>query len=172
MELHMQSHRWESRQPDWAAGAVAGFGAGGVMMVLELLWSTLVSGGNPWLTSRMVAAMAMGWDVLQSNGYSLGIVMVALVIHYILGTVLGALLAAIIAPFRFDSSTGMSLLIGAAFGWLLYLFNFYVMVGAFSWFIPLRGWPTLVAHLIFGMVAAVVYRRLERPLENRRAENL
>jgi len=71
MELRvLQSHRWVARQADWTAAAIAGFGAGGILMLMELLWAT-VQGGDRWLTTRMVAAMVMGWEVLQTSGYDL-----------------------------------------------------------------------------------------------------
>jgi hypothetical protein len=55
MELHMHSHRWEQRMPDWTVAAVSGFAAGAVLMVLELLWSTIIQGTSPWVTSHMIA---------------------------------------------------------------------------------------------------------------------
>jgi hypothetical protein len=68
--------------------------------------------------------------------------------HFVLGAILGCVLCAIIAPFQLDSSVGMSLLVGAVFGLVVYLFNFYVMTSAFPWFVDQRGWHTLVApHL-------------------------
>ena len=73
MELHMQSHHWQARLPDWAAAAIAGFGAGGVMMLLEVLWAVTAGADDPWRPTHMVAAMAMGWDALQTTGYSLAI---------------------------------------------------------------------------------------------------
>jgi hypothetical protein len=163
MELHMHSHRWVARQPDWAAAAVAGFGAGGILMVLELAWTAFIVQGDPWVATRMVAAMVMGWDVLQTTGYSLGVVVAALAVHYILGVAFGIMLAAIIAPFQLDSSTPMVLFAGAVFGLVLYVLNFYGMVGAFSWFAELRGWPTAIGHVIFGMSSAYIYRRMENP---------
>ncbi|MES2264165.1 MAG: hypothetical protein V4724_37120 [Pseudomonadota bacterium] len=163
MELHLHSHRWVARQPDWAAAAVAGFGAGGILMVLELAWVALVSHRDPWLATHMVAAMVLGWDALQSSGYSLGIVIAALAVHYVLGIAFGIMLAAIIAPFHLDSSTGMVLLAGAVFGLVLYVLNFYGMIGAFSWFAELRGWSTAIGHVLFGMSAALIYRRMEKP---------
>src|SRR5437870_1558818 len=74
MELHMRSHRLESRRPDWTAAAVSGFAAGAVLMVLELLWSTLVADAGPWTVSHMIAAITMGPDALQSTGFSVPIV--------------------------------------------------------------------------------------------------
>lgn len=162
MELHMHTHRWEARLPDWAAAAAAGFGAGGVLMLLELVWSA-ASGRDPWLTTHMVAAMVMGWDALHGSGYSLGVVVMALMVHYLLGMAFGVMLAAIIAPFHLDSSAPMALGAGAAFGLLLYLLNFYGMVGVFAWFSELRGWSTAIAHVVFGMAMAYIYLKLERP---------
>lgn len=162
MELHMRPHRFDARTPDWAAAAVAGFGAGGVLMLLELFWSTLVVGSNPWGASRMVAAIVMGADVLRSAEYSTGVLAVALVVHYVIGIALGCVLAAIIAPFHLDSSIGMVLLAGAVFGIVIYFVNFYTVVAAFPWFAQMRGWQTIIAHVIFGLIAAFTYWKLER----------
>ncbi len=163
MELHLQSHHWQARLPDWAAAAVAGFGAGGVLMLLEPIWVAASGGADPWLATHMIAAMVMGWDALQGSGYSLGITVAALLVHYTLGVAFGIVLAAIIAPFRLDSSMGLALATGAVFGLLLYALNFYGMAAVYTWFVALRGWPTAIAHVIFGMTAAFFYLKLERP---------
>lgn len=161
MELHMHSHRWAPQVPDWPAAAVSGFAAGAVVMVLELLWSGLVIGASPWTISHMIAAIIVGPESLQSADFDFKIVALALTTHYVLGIVFAIILSAIIASFHFDSSAGMVLLVGAAFGLVIYLFNFYGMIRFFSWFADLRGLATLVTHLIFGMTAALIYWRLE-----------
>jgi len=163
LHLHMQSHRWQTRAPDWMAAAVAGFVAGAALMVLELLWSAAVHPDNPWAITHRIAAITMGRDVLQATGFALPVVAVALLTHYVLGIVFGLVLGALMASFRFDSSNGMVAASGAVFGILVYLFDFYGMVGAFPWFGAMRGWPTLLAHLGFGIVAAFMYWKLERP---------
>ncbi|WP_019141861.1 hypothetical protein [Noviherbaspirillum massiliense] len=159
----MRSHRRVARSPDWTAAAVSGFVAGAVLMVLEMLWSTNLMGATPWTMSHMIAAIVTGPDALQSHAFSVSIVALSLVIHYVLGIVFGMILAAIIAPFHLDSSPAMVLLVGAAYGLVLYLVNFYGMARIFTWFADVRGWPALIAHLIFGMVAAGMYWKLERP---------
>lgn len=163
MELRLREHRWEARLPDFAAAAVAGFGAGGVLMLLEVCVVAASSSNASWQTTRMVAALMMGTDVLDASGYSPGVVAAALLVHYLLGTAFGVVLAAIIAPFKLDSSTAMALSAGALFGVLLYAFDFLVLAAAFPWFAPLRGWSTLAAHVVFGMTAAFIYLKLERP---------
>ncbi|AOY94785.1 hypothetical protein BKK79_23160 [Cupriavidus sp. USMAA2-4] len=162
MELHMHSHHYVRRMPDWSAAAVAGLVAGALLVVVELFWSSMVAGVNPWGTTRMIAAILMGPDVLQTSLFSVGTVAAALVIHFVLGAILGMVLAAIIAPFQLDSSSGMAMLAGAVFGALVYLFNFHVMTRAFTWFIDARGWHTFVGHLLFGMAAALCYWWFER----------
>lgn len=161
MELHMHSHHYVRRLPDWRAAAVSGLAAGAFLIVLELFWASMLAGVNPWVPTRMIAAIVMGQDVLQTSLFSTGTVATALVIHFVLGAILGMVLAAIMAPFQLDSSIGMALLAGAVFGILVYGFNFFVMTQAFPWFIEARGWHTLLGHLLFGMAIGLCYWKLE-----------
>ena len=161
MDLHLHSYQ-RQLQPDWPAAAVAGLAAGALLMVLELFWSTLVSGASPWAVSHMIAAIVTGPATLQSADFSVTVVAVALAAHYVLGVVFGLVLAAIIVPFGLDSSVGMVALAGAVFGAALYLLNFYGMTRFFPWFVDGRGVQTLVTHLIFGVTAALLYWKLNR----------
>lgn len=161
MELHLHSHRWEHRVSDWPAAGVAGFFAGAVLMVLELLWSAFSTGSDPWVVSRMVAAIVLGPDTMQTSGFSLAVVVAAVAVHYLLGVVLGVVLGIIMAPFHLDSSAGMALLAGLVFGVMVYVVNFYGVQRIFPWFADMRGWPALIGNVAFGMVAAYTYHRLE-----------
>lgn len=163
MELHWHSLHLEHRRPDWVAAAASGFVAGAILMLLELFWSSIVQDANPWVTSHKIAAIVLGTDALRSADFSVGIVGVALIIHYALGIAFGLVLAAVIAPFHLDSSMGRALLLGAVFGLILYLINFYALTAIFPWFADMRGSATLIANLIFGMAAALLYLKLERP---------
>ncbi len=164
MELRMKlhSHRFIPRNADWTVAAIAGFGAGGILMLLELAFSAAMD-LDPWRMPRLIAAMILGDPVLQVGGYSLSVLASALAVHYLLGTFFGLVLCALIAPFQLDSSHGMVLLAGAVFGVALYLFNFYVIATVLPWFIEARGWTTLLGHVVFGMATALIYRLLERP---------
>lgn len=162
MELHMHSHRWELHSPDWTVAVVSGFAAGAVLMVLELVWSTIIMGASPWATSHMVAALTMGQDALQSTDFNLLIVAAALITHYVVGIVFALILSFLIVSFHFDTSVGMALLTGAVFGVVMYLFNFYGMVQFFPWFAEMRSLATVVAHVIFGSAVAIMYWKLEQ----------
>ncbi|KVV41437.1 hypothetical protein WT27_11855 [Burkholderia territorii] len=167
MELHLQSHHWQRRMPDWLAAAVAGLAGGALVIVLEFFWSTMVLDESPWQPTHKIAAMVMGRGALeQMSVFSFGIVGTALLLHYVLGAVMGMVLAAIMAPFRFDSSIGMEAVIGLAFGIAAYAWNFYVMTAVFPWFISERGSGPLLANLLFGVVTAIVYGVLERRKKN------
>ena len=164
MELEVQSHRWESRMPDWPAAVVAGLVAGAVAMVMDLLWTTLMQGGNPWHTSHQVAAMLMGPELLQGStqAFNLGVVATAMAIHYGLGIVFGCIVAFIVTGFHYEGSLPMLEIVGGLFGIALYFINFYGMVRLFPWVAEMRSGAYLVEHLVFGMVAASVYWKLSR----------
>ena len=162
MELQLHLHRWERREPDWSVAAVAGFAAGAVLMVLELLWATFMSTAGPWRISQLVAALVLGPDTLRSSAdsFSVVVVAVALATHYVLGIAFGMVLAFIVAGLHYDTSPVVMAIIGAVFGALLYLVNFHGIAQAFAWLIELRGWTTLIAHLIFGVTASLLYWKL------------
>lgn len=162
MELHLHSHHWVRRLPDWTAAVVAGLAAGALLMVLELLWAAFVAGDSPWRMSHRVAAIVGGRAMLEGADFGVAVVGTALVVHYLLGVGFAVALALVVAPYRLDSSAGLVAASGALFGAVLYLVNFYVMVELFPWFAPLRGLPTLLLHLLFGISAALAYRALER----------
>ena len=162
MELHMHSHHFARRTPDWRAAAIGGCVAGAVFLVLELLpmW---VAGQSPWGPLRMIAAIPLGRGVLsQPATFDAGIVLVALIVHFVLSVIFALILAVIIAPFNFDSSLGMASLAGAVFGVAVYLINFYGMSQVFPWFADARGWVSFLSHIVFGLVAADMYVQLER----------
>jgi len=168
MDLPVRSLLWERRAPNWAVAAVSGFAAGAVLMVLDLLWSSIVTGG-PWRTSHMIAPIFLGADTVRSAGFnfSFRVVAIALALHYALGIAFGLVLAAIMAPLHLDATVRRALVTGAVFGLILYVVNFFGMVHWFPWLADLRGWATVAAHLVFGIVAALLYWKLERSASER-----
>jgi hypothetical protein len=164
MELQMQSHAWTRRAPDWKAAAVAGFAAGAVLMVLELIWEATMGPAGPWRIPHLVAALVLGPDILKPAAlpFDLGVVSIALVVHYVIGVGFGLIIGALIAGFHYETSLGVIQAIGVMVGFAMYLFNFHAMSQVFPWFAELRGWGTLMAQLVFGVIAAVLYWKLAR----------
>ncbi|HSV46857.1 MAG TPA: hypothetical protein VLJ58_13805 [Ramlibacter sp.] len=164
MDTHLGLRAWKWRATDWAAAAVSGFAAGAVLMVLDLVWSTIFSPDGPWRTSHMIAPIFTGADSVPTSGYqfSIGVVAIALATHYVLGIVFGLVIAALLVQFKLDSLPGMALVAGASMGFALYLINFDLLVGFFPWLVNMRGVETIAAHVVFGVVAALLYCRLKR----------
>lgn len=161
MELHLGNRHWAARTPDWPAALIAGFLAGALLMILEFLW--VVTGGNePWTVAHKVAGITLGPNVATTSEFATSVVAIALITHYVLGMLFGCILAVILSTCRMDDSPGMAFGIGAAFGAVLYIFNFYVMVKAYPWFVEVRSLETLIGHVIFGMVAGFVYWKMRR----------
>lgn len=164
MDTLLASHGWKWRATDWTAAAVSGFAAGAVLMVLDLLWSAVFNPDGPWRTSHMIAPIFTGGGAPGTSGYgfSIGVVAIALATHYALGIVFGLVMAALLVQFRLESSPGMALVAGATLGAALYLINFELLARFFPWLVALRGVETLAAHVVFGIVAALLYCRLKR----------
>lgn len=161
MELHLGSHHWEARTPDWPVAVVAGFVGGATLMVLELLWS-VTGGTNPWIIAHKIAAIFLGPDIAQSSDFSVGIVATALGTHYGLGIVFGCVLAAVLAGLKVEARLGMALIGGAVFGALLYVFSFFVMTRFYPWFADARNLETFIGHVTFGLVVGFTYCRMKR----------
>lgn len=160
--LSLRRPRW--RATDWTAAAVSGFAAGAVLMVLDLYWSALFNPDGPWRISHMIAPIFLGADSLPTSGFgfSPNVVVVSLVTHYVLGIVFGLVMGWFLAQFQVDSTPGMALVAGATLGGALYLINFELLAGFFPWLVVMRGVETVAAHVVFGVVAALLYCRLKR----------
>lgn len=157
------SRHW--RATDWAAAAVAGFAAGAVLMVLDLIWSAIFNLDGPWRTSHMIAPIFVGSAVPPASGFgfSTGVVAIALATHYVLGIVFGLIMATILTVLDLDTNPVRAGVSGAIMGMVLYLINFeLIAVRVFPWLQDLRGADTMAAHVVFGSVAALLYWRLKR----------
>ncbi|SDC08859.1 hypothetical protein SAMN05216345_101491 [Cupriavidus sp. YR651] len=166
MELHLESHHYVRRMPDWRAVVIAGLIAGAMYMVLELLTARFVLYQGAWGTVKMVAALMLGREALASaDGFSWTIVLAAGIVHFGLSIVMAGVLAMIVSSFRFDSSFVMASAVGIVFGLVAYFVNFYVFGRYFNWFDEARGWESLFAHALFGLVAADAYMHFERRME-------
>ncbi len=133
----------------WAAIA-----SGAVFLALEMIMVPIFMGGSPWGPPRMIAAIGMGKEVLPPPAtFDAVIMMVAMLIHYGL-SIIFALLFAFIARGR---TVGMTTMIGAVFGLVVYFVAFYGMTAVFPWFAMARGWIGIFAHIVYGAVLGLVY---------------
>lgn len=146
-----------TRSLNWKAAIWAGLIAGAVFVVVEMLMVQFALGQSMWGPPRMIAAIAMGEDVLPPPAtFDLGILIVALIVHFILSIVFALILALLIHRV----GLGVALATGAAYGLVLYIVNFYGMTAIFPWFAMARNWVSIFAHILFGFVAAWSYQKV------------
>ena len=153
----------ELRSPvaiDWRSAIWSGIIAGAVFMMLEMVMVPMFMGGSPWGPPRMIAAIGMGRGVLPPpDTFALVPMMVAMAIHLTLSIVLAVILALVIKGL----GLGMAGMVGAIFGLVIYLINFYGLTAFFPWFEMARNWISIFAHVMFGAVAALSYKWLQKP---------
>ncbi len=132
-------------------GIVGGLIAGLVFIMVEMILVPTVGGGSAFGPPRMIAAIVMGEGVLPPPAtFEPVSFFVAMIVHFVLSALLGAIFAMIAG--RLNQSSTMLVVIGAIFGLVVYLVNFYGFTAVFPWFEMARGWISIVAHLAFGAV--------------------
>jgi len=142
--------------PDWSAAGWASLLGGLAFMGMEMFLAPLFGQGRPWDAPRLIAAVLVG-DLLQGQAPTT-VFILSLSIHLTLSLLFGRLLALLL----FKRPRREWVAIGLLFGLGLYLFNYHAL-GTFSPRIEAaRSVSWLFCHLVFGLVTAAAYRRLER----------
>ncbi len=115
---------------------------------------------NGEMSPVMMAAIVMGKGVLPPPAtFDFGIVMVAMMVHFVLAIIYAFILGWIVSHWRMG--IGLASGVGATFGPLIYLVNFYgIAPAAFPWFIEARNWVGLVSHVMFGLALGWSYGAL------------
>jgi hypothetical protein len=143
---------------DWSSAIWAGFIAGTVFLIVNLLLSPILLGGNAWVQLRLIASLVMGPEILAPPAtFDAGALVAALVCHYALSVGFALLVAYVIHR----GGLILGILGGAVLGLFLYLINFYTLTYFFPQFFPLRGGAMLLSHLFFGGVVGGLYEALE-----------
>lgn len=151
------------RATDWRAGAWAGVIAGLVFVMLEMGMVWMFLGQSPWGPPHMIAAMALGRDVLPPPGtwapFDMSILLVAMLIHLPLAVLYGLFGGWLVH--RFDGAGAAA--VGAAYGLAIYLVNFYLLAPAlFPWFEMARNWVSVFSHVMFGVLVGLCYVWMRR----------
>ena len=146
----------ENAAPVLGSAIKAGLIAGAVFMALEMILVWLAMGMNPFAPLHMIAAIAMGPEVLPGPGVEPGsnpvVIVVGMLLHFVLSIALAFLFKLIAGALKLNSS--MLLAAGVVFGLLVYAIHFYGMTALFPWFAMARNWISILAHAVFGLVLA------------------
>ena len=148
------------RQPPYQAGIAASLiaEAAFIMMVMMVAWAR---SKDPWMVTRVPASFLLGPDAVQPPGFVPGDVAIGLAMHLALGIIVGIIYAALLP--RLGLSPLVGGLVTAA---VLYGLGFWLLPQLFpEWLAPFWLPPTgralqAVAHVFYGLVFGIAYRRL------------
>jgi hypothetical protein len=146
-----------------AAAAAAGATAGTIAMALMQWMAIVVYDESLWKLPRMIAALVLGTAALApDDDLDVAVVMTGYGVHYALSIAYGLALGRALR----EMPPAFAPLAGAAFGGTLYAINLRLLASVFPWFAELRTLDTVIAHALFGLVAAVAYRALTQAPED------
>lgn len=132
----------------------AGLAAGTIFLVLELLAMRFILGTNPGVLIRMIAAITQGSAVLPPPVTpDVSVTLAAVILHFVMSLAYAVVFAFLAKGRSLRSAT----LLGAGYGLVLYVVNFYGFTMLFPWFAQARDWSSVVTHLIFGGVLGAMY---------------
>ena len=147
-------------QINWTAALYAGIAAGILATMAQIiLWWAFADSlpGVMFRDARLAAAIILGQEILPMHAdFDWPAMLIATMVHFTLSVVYSTVLAIFIAHFNMVAS----IFIGIVFGFILFGVNMYGFTIIFPWFVEARDWITLVAHIVFGIVAAATYRVL------------
>lgn len=150
-------HQWGV---DVKAVLIAGIVAAIAFLAIELALMPIM-GFDVSRPLRTMAAILVGSRVLApAVAFTVGILVAALLVHVALSLFYTFLLGLFIR----GHSMEFSVVVGVIFGFALYVMNFHVFSSIYPWVAEARSWVTVLAHLVFGAVAAGVYIRAELPV--------
>lgn len=161
-EMAEGGHDTGTQAIDPAAAAFSGLLAGGFATAVQIaLWGLTSHPLLPTLMrdTQLAAAILLGPSVLPpAPGMSMRILLAATAIHLALSIVYGMLIAELTSRMH----GALSLLASMAAGLGIFAVNMYGFTAIFPWFRISRDWITAMAHLAFGLSAALTYRRFAK----------
>jgi len=159
VDIHSDKPTLTVRGINWGAAIWAGIIGGLVFAGLEVGMRPLPQGMSPWAPLHMIGAIALGPGAMASpDAFDVRIIGTAVVVHIALAILYAIVLAFVIARL----STGNAALVGAAYGFALYLLNFYVFTNWFPWFADARDWISILTHVVQGALWGWLYKAFDR----------
>ncbi len=142
--------RGESLPKFVTAGALIGVVAGAAFAMFEMV-AAWAMGDGFWMPLRMIGAIGLGEEALESSYSLAGAASVGALLHLALSAVYGAIFGGLLALVpTLRTNVGVLVLAGSLYGLGLWLVNFYVVAPvAFEWFQDANAAVQFVAHVFF-----------------------
>jgi len=145
-------------------GAVAGFLAGAVMVLLSPVLS-LITRVNIWIPPKLIAATApwINGATATQPGFEFAPVLTGTLLHFLVSTILGAMFGLFFRRLRLPSDFGLPVLLGLVYGILIFLGAFFVVLPFVNpTLVQFSMGPVLAQNLAFGVCLGIFYA-LVRP---------
>jgi hypothetical protein len=140
----------KSAEIPWALaqGAIGGIVAGIIFATFEMIASAAMMGPNAFfMPLRMIGAIVLGPAALEPTYTLWSAGLAGVVVHMMLAVIYGGIFALVFGGLR---SVWADIGVGAAFGFALWLLNFYVIAPmAFPWFLEANPMVQFIAHTFF-----------------------
>lgn len=148
MDFEPTSGGSRRRSVRWTAALAAGVVAGVVLLILPY--------GLPWVVSGIIDPAIMGRQVYAGEGVGPGQRLLVGLLHMLVAIAYGFVIAPIVHRLR----PLLAFVAGALAGAGLYAINYFVFAAFFPSFAGQYEAGTIVAHLVFGALAAGAYKGL------------
>lgn len=136
----------------WKQGAVAGFVAGIVFIVFEMILAAILK-GMFFGPLHLISGIILGQAALTPAYPAATAVVVGFIVHFVLAIIFGLVFAAIVSFIpQLARSATMLIVAASVYGLALWLVNFYVLAPIFGWnWFPTQTNPIVqfFAHTFF-----------------------
>jgi hypothetical protein len=156
------THRRQIPDVVGLGGAVAGFLAGAVMVLLSPILS-LLTGVSVWEPPKIIAATVLGSAAVNTTGFDLVPVITGTAIHFVISIALGAIFGIITHRLlHMTTDFGLPALIGLCYG-LIIFFVAYFIIPLINPTVNEYGMaPVIAQNMAFGICLGIFYS-LVRP---------
>lgn len=139
----------------WRAIPIAGFAAGTVFLLTNLMLTPLVLKVDPMLILRYFGSLVLGSDVVTE--VSVNAAVMGVIVNYVLAMIFTLVIAVVVHRW----GLGVGIIGGAILGLAIYGINMYTFTTFFEWFFAIHSTVFLISHILFGAVAGGVYELLD-----------
>jgi hypothetical protein len=144
---------------EWSMAVLAGIVAMVVFAALQIIFALSIRQTGPLqplVTFRTATLTAVAPSVTPNSGPKAAGVGVAVLLA------LGALSGVVLALIVHRTGAIAAILVGAVFGIAMYAIDMYGLAPFFPVLAGLRDWPSALAYVVQGVLAAVLYKAMTR----------
>ncbi|HEX7860358.1 MAG TPA: hypothetical protein VF773_08545 [Verrucomicrobiae bacterium] len=134
----------------WKRALQAGLIVGAIMFLLTR--------GIPWVGSGAINPAVMGREVAPGESATPGFFFGVMSLHFLVAALYGLIIAPIVHGFK-PFAAGA---VGAVVGLVLYFISYALAGMLMEAPVSQREWPSIIIHVIFGIVCAEAYKGLAR----------